>query len=107
MIKKRAKQIRDIVVGELTDLYNVNTGAYVFCYSENGSMAVYYLSSEEAFDIACKAEDEYWGAFLGAGGNVYDDPMEFFESDSANGVWVKADESFATKVYPNMIIKEV
>lgn len=106
MIKERAKQIRNIVVDELTDLYNLNTGAYVFLYNIDGGICVYYLDSEEAYDIAKQAEGEYWGAFLGAGGNVYDDPMEFFESDSANGVWVKADESF-TDVYQSIVIREV
>lgn len=71
------------------DLYNVNTGDYVFLYGESGSIAVYNLSMEEALKLEemSKIDGEYWGANLGIGGSIYDDPShEYFnpETDQSN-----------------------
>ncbi|MCR5651016.1 MAG: hypothetical protein K6F86_07540 [Lachnospiraceae bacterium] len=78
------------------DLYNVKTGDYVFLYNEAGSIAVYNLSNQTAENIARSAEGEYWGAYLGPGGTIYDDPS--YESYSpewstSNLAW--CDEHFA------------
>lgn len=63
-------------IQDAVDLYNPNTGEYVFLYNEAGSIAVYILSEEEAADLErqARASHEYWGAFLGIGGSIYDDP---------------------------------
>lgn len=57
------------------DFYNINTGDYVFNYNECGSIAVYILSLEKAAEIQekAKADKQYWGAYLGPGGRIYDD----------------------------------
>lgn len=62
------------------DLYNLETGDYVFKYSESGSFAVYDLFIEEAEELEKKATEgsEYWGAYLGVGGVIYDDPSSDF-----------------------------
>lgn len=57
------------------DFYNINTGDYVFNYNECGSIAAYTLSLEKAAEIQekAKADKQYWGAYLGPGGRIYDD----------------------------------
>ncbi len=66
------------------DLYNIETGDYVFHYSEKGSIAVYNLSLEEASELADKCRDEYWGSELGPGGLIYDDPDEYEDISEGN-----------------------
>ena len=58
------------------DFYNKTTGEYVFKYSESGSIAVYRLDMEEALELQKKAmeDKQYWGAYLGPGGYIYDNP---------------------------------
>ena len=58
------------------DLYNKETGEYVFQYNDAGALCTYYLKPETAKEIAAKAkeDDEYWGAYLGGGGTILDDP---------------------------------
>lgn len=53
------------------DLYNRETEQYVFNHNINGNIAVYHISNEDADKLA--KEDEYWGAYLGVGGYVYED----------------------------------
>lgn len=62
------------------DLYNLETGDYVFRYSEAGSFAVYKLPLEKAEELEKEATEsnEYWGGFLGIGGIIYDDPSSDF-----------------------------
>lgn len=58
------------------DLYNVNTEEYVFNYNVEGSIAVYSIDKDKALELRKKSEEsgEYWGAFLGIGGAIWDDP---------------------------------
>lgn len=69
------------------DLYNIVTGEYVFQYNEKGAIAVYQLSEEEAvrLDELSSSNGEYWGAMLGPGGNIYDDPLTCFEDMGSSG----------------------
>lgn len=62
------------------DLYSPSTGTYVFEYNEEGAIATYDISLDEAENLIRKANesDDYWGAFLGIGGTIYD---AFDESD--------------------------
>lgn len=61
---------------DCSDLYNKETGQYVFLYSDCGSICEYAIPPEEADQLRkLKEEDgEYWGAHLGIGGYIYDDP---------------------------------
>ena len=61
------------------DLYNPETGEYVFLYNDVGSIAVYDLSADQVKELREKAKDtgESWSAFLGVGGYIYDDPIEW------------------------------
>lgn len=57
------------------DLYNTETGDYVFEYNDAHALCVYNLDKDEAKMLAEKSAEndgEYWGAFLGIGGNVLD-----------------------------------
>lgn len=67
------------------DLYNPETGTYVFLYNGAGSICVYSISREEAEEL--KKKEYYWGAYLGAGGNIYDDPSyEYHTEDQMNNI---------------------
>lgn len=81
------------VIKKGTDLYNPNTNTYVFVYSDAGSIAYYRIDNEEAKELERKAReaDEYWGAFLGPGGWIVDDPSsDFFEGNETNLEWCEA-----------------
>lgn len=58
------------------DLYSEKAEVYVFSYNEAGSICTYNLDPKEAADLAQEANDvgEYWGALLGPGGQIWDDP---------------------------------
>ena len=73
---------------ESGDLYNDERCIYAFIYNDRGAVCVYDISNEEAEDLEKKSEeyDEYWGAFLGIGGLIYDEPMEFCDNEY-HGEW--------------------
>lgn len=74
-----------------TDLYNPRTEQYAFLYNESGSIAVYTISNEHAAKLEklAKEQGEYWGAFLGSGGSIYDDPSyeDYEEENYSNLDW--------------------
>lgn len=72
------------------DLYNVLTGEYIFKYNEAGSIAVYDVSLEEAKKLEEESQisNEYWGAYLGVGGNIYDDPSEYCREKYNIAGWI-------------------
>ena len=56
------------------DLYSKSLGVYLFSYNDRGALCYYYLSDEEAGELARQKEKgEYWGAYLGCGGYILDD----------------------------------
>lgn len=61
---------------DVCDLYSPSQRQYVFSYNDRGAICVYYLTLKEAKALERKSRhmDEYWGAFLGCGGNIWDDP---------------------------------
>ena len=70
------------------DLYNRETEQYVFNHSGCGNIAVYYISNEDADELA--KEDDYWGAYLGVGGAIYDSEeyiRENYPEDKTNADW--------------------
>lgn len=84
------------------DLYSPTYMMYVFLYNECGSIARYDVSNEQASMLAAKSvehDGEYWGAFLGCGGEIYDSPeSEHYEegcctplafcNEYAGAVWI-------------------
>lgn len=72
-----ANAMLDIIQSGM-DLYNINTGEYVFSYSDKGAIAAYIIDENYAKELSFKSveTDEYWGAYLGVGGSIYEDGAE-------------------------------
>ncbi len=70
-----AEEMLKLIQSEV-DLYSEKAEKYVFCYNDAGSVCCYSIDPEEAKELAKQADarDEYWGAFLGMGGYIWDDP---------------------------------
>lgn len=71
------------------DFYNLETKEYVFVYNDCGSICVYSIDEYEAKELMkCSEESgEYWGAYLGWGGGIYDDPShECYTDDMMNNM---------------------
>lgn len=58
------------------DLYNLETGDYIWCYNDCGSIAVDNFSIEEAEKLEQEAVRTYtyWAGLIGGGSTIYDDP---------------------------------
>ena len=58
------------------DLWSPSEELYIFVYNEDGAICTYNIDLTEAKELSLKAElhDEYWSAFLGWGGSIYDPP---------------------------------
>lgn len=76
------EQMLNTILGDV-DLYNKITGDYVFHYNNAGAIAVYNLTPEQAeeLDKQSAENNEYWGAFLGIGGEIWDDPEKAAENE--------------------------
>lgn len=61
---------------ECHDLYSEKSEIYVFLYNDAGSIATYHITEKDAMELSDLANknDDYWGAFLGPGGEIWDDP---------------------------------
>lgn len=72
------------------DIYNPEKELYVFLYNDAGAVCAYNVSKYEAKELELKSKEsgEYWSAFLGVGGSIYDEPMEFCDANY-NGNWYK------------------
>ncbi|MCR5722395.1 MAG: hypothetical protein K6G72_08635 [Lachnospiraceae bacterium] len=95
VVFNNGKAMLDLVLLD-EDLYNLETGDYVFHYSEDGSIATYSLDIKEAMELAEKALEgqEYWGAYLGPGGWIYDDPSsDFYDKECPSNL------SYCEEVY--------
>lgn len=69
-----AKEMLDYI-NDNHDLYSRKAEKYVFNYNEDGSICTYDITEDEANELVkqAKAINEYWGAFLGIGGKIFDD----------------------------------
>ena len=70
------------------DLYSLKAEVYVFGYNDAGSIATYYITEKDAMELSDLANknDDYWCAFLGPGGEIWDDPSyeNFSEGEITN-----------------------
>lgn len=73
------------------DLYNPQTGTYVFSYNDRGSICEYNLDEEEVHNVIetkyniYDDDEQYWGGFLPGGGAIYDMPDdEMYEGGSTS-----------------------
>lgn len=75
------------------DLYNIYTKQYLFLYNDEGHIAHYELDTEEALELSkeAKSTGDYWGAFLGPGGRIDENPLSGCLSDFLQEGWVIAD----------------
>lgn len=76
-------EMLDYLIGG-KDLYSQDLGMYVFCYNELGAIAFYLIDIDQAVNLEKEARlsGEYWGAFLGPGGYICDDPSDDFNPPS-------------------------
>lgn len=58
------------------DLYSPSQEMYVFLYNEAGGIAHYSIDERVAIHLErlARQHNEYWAAFLGVGGHIWDDP---------------------------------
>lgn len=58
------------------DLYSKSAKLYVFVYNNAGAICIYDINITRAKKLSLEAKlyDEYWSAFLGIGGTIYDCP---------------------------------
>lgn len=75
---ENAKEMLDLIQSGM-DLYNTETGDYVFLYSDEGAIAVYNFSVESAKELSERAIDckeISWSGLLGFGGSIYENGAE-------------------------------
>lgn len=94
------------------DLYSPSQSTYVFKYNEIGSIAVYdWIDRSKALEISALANknDDYWGSFLGPGGEIYDDPKsDCYDTDHVSNIewcrnhyteeWFYTDDWYKTNI---------
>lgn len=90
IVFNNAEEFIDTLVNNECDLYNPKTGDYVFHYNDKDAIAVYSLTKQEAEALA--KEDDYWGAYLGFGGRIYDNPTEYAEEHYSDEGWLTCDD---------------
>lgn len=71
------------------DLYSRQAEIYIFSYNDAGSVCTYNIDQGEAKRLAKQANDSdenYWGAFLGVGGRIWNDPSHdcYHEGQTSN-----------------------
>lgn len=81
------KEMLDVIQSNV-DLYSPSLEGYVFLYNDNGGIAHYSIDAKEALELdklSKEMDGEYWAAFLGVGGHIYDDPSDLdFQPSSGN-----------------------
>lgn len=94
-------------VADGNDLYNKNSGLYVFVYNDAEALCFYTLSEDEAKSVASKANEsgEYWGAYLGWGGSILDDPeydhFRYSENEGERDLYLKPSFDFCEERFKN------
>lgn len=71
---KSGQEMLDVIQSGV-DLYSSEVELYVFAYNYCGSICVYEIEHKKAYELAVQVNEdgEYWGAYLGLGGSIYDD----------------------------------
>lgn len=84
------EELEDMILSG-NDLYNPVLEQYVFVYNDKDAIAVYSnIEIDYAKELQEKAEvdDEYWGAYLGAGGVIYDCPSDYTTTVFSDTNWM-------------------
>lgn len=78
------------------DYYNPKLELYVFAYNDVGSIACYNVDTALAKSLSqqAKEQEEYWGAFLGCGGHIIDDPssLQWCDKCYMNDNWINTND---------------
>lgn len=92
-----ANELKAAILDDV-DMYNPKLGVYAFRYNEEDAIAFYHLGKAFATSIALKANEinEYWGAILGPGGIIYNNPDEFIDRFGDKAGWITCDEFYET-----------
>ena len=81
------------------DLYSPSLELYMFLYNDDGAICTYSIAHDHALELSQK--DEYWGAYLGPGGSIYDDPEGEFENEWDADDWINVLKEQASWVDEN------
>lgn len=89
------------------DLYNTETGDYVFEYNDAHALCVYHLDKDEAKILAEKSKenDEYWGAYLGPEGVILDaleyndDEHRYSENEEMRALYLQSSFAYCEEVF--------
>ena len=80
------------MIEEGTDFYNPELELYCFIYNNEGAICFYHITEDEADKLANESDGEYWGASLGAGGQVFDEPYPYLKAIWNKGEWIPTDD---------------
>ena len=91
LIFDNGKELLDYVLSG-TDLYNKESGLYVFLYNDADDIASYSLSPKEVDELRKKQSSigGAWSWFLGVGGYIYDNEDKgnlYWCNDNYKGEW--------------------
>lgn len=93
---KSAEEMFDLLANKEIDLYNPELELYLFVYNENGAICTYGIDTATAKTLSAQSKEtgDYWGAFLGIGGHIYDAPanMSLCEEIYSNGTYIPTEE---------------
>ena len=84
-----------------SDIYSPSLELYAFLYSDKGAICTYSVAHDHALKLS--QEDEYWGAYLGPGGSIYDNPEGAFENEWDADDWINVSKEQASWVDENAI----
>lgn len=85
-----SKELLAYIVNDERDLYSPSKEVYVFSYNSLGSICVYTdIDEDEAKEL--DSHGEYWGAYLGAGGRIYDSEEYAREHGYVDDVFLNID----------------
>lgn len=81
------------------DLYSPSLELYMFLYNDAGAVCTYSIAHDHALELV--QQDEYWEAYLGPGGSIYDDPEGEFENEWDADDWISVSREQASWVDEN------
>lgn len=88
------------------DLYNVETGDYVFLYNDAYALCTYNIREDEAEELARKTtalDESGWSSFLGIGGTVLDnceyDKYRYSKDELKQSLYLQPSIDYCKEVY--------
>ena len=87
------------------DLYSKSLGTYVFEYNDAHALCTYGLYPEDVEKLIKDSKEykDYWGAFLGIGGYILDNPdydeYRYVEDEAKRNLYLKPTLDFCDETY--------